>query len=178
MPSLNCGPARLAVSAAVAAWQARSAAVSAHNPQNTKTQIHKSLETALENPKTQIHKRKKSPKLQKKETHLCKNMHNVVAYHANLKTNYTSMREGDKLIVSWESKTQIWLKTHKNRKRRLGADKHNLRASCSWSAQLANAPSYSLTPPCRSVSQLLRNRNFSSFDDKLNLSTEGIFDKK
>ena len=40
MPSLNCGPARLAVSAAVAAWQARSAAVSAHNPQNTKTQIH------------------------------------------------------------------------------------------------------------------------------------------
>ena len=51
MPSLNCGPARLAVSAAVAAWQARSAAVSAHNPQNTKTQIHKSLETALENPK-------------------------------------------------------------------------------------------------------------------------------
>ena len=34
-----------------------------------------------------------------------------------------------------------------------GADKHNLRASCSWSAQLANAASYSLTPPCRSVSQ-------------------------
>ena len=100
MPSLNCGPARLAVSAAVAAWQARSAAVSAHNPQNTETQIHKSVKTALENNKTQIHKCEKSPKLQKKETHLRRNMHNVVAYHANLKTNYTSMSESDKLIVS------------------------------------------------------------------------------
>ena len=67
MPSLNCGPARLAVSAAVAAWQDRSAAVSAQNPQNTKAQIHKSVKTALENPKTQIHKCKNSPKLQKKK---------------------------------------------------------------------------------------------------------------
>ena len=99
--------------------------------------------------------------VQKKKTHLCRNMHNIVAYHANLKTNHTSISESDKLIVSWESKTQIWLQTHKNRKHRHGADKHNLRASCSWSAQLANAPSGSPTPPCRSVSQLLRNCNFS-----------------
>ena len=130
MPSLNCGPARLAVSAAMAAWQDRSAAVSAQNPQNTKTQIHKSVKTALENIKTQIHKRKNSPEIQRKK-HFCKNMHGLDVYHTNLKTNYTTMGESDKLIVSRESKTQICLQTHKNTKHRHGADKHNLRASCS-----------------------------------------------
>ena len=41
-------------------------------------------------------------------------MHSLDVYHTNLETNYKTMSESDKLIVSRESKTQIWLQIYKN----------------------------------------------------------------
>ena len=41
-------------------------------------------------------------------------MHSLDVNHTKLKTNYTTMSEIDNLIVSRESKTQIWLQIYKN----------------------------------------------------------------